>query len=223
LQAMSAAEASFVLGITAAYPIVFQFLASLFLGEALVPERILGALIIGLGLLFISSSAGSALSSTKDDSPQIENQLAERKSRWKLALCVFLATFCWGVYGLCDKKAVSCAPPLMVFVAKAVWDSLLFFVLLFIYNRLGVKLDWRNRQAWLYCSFSELALGLGGLSYLMALGMASASYVITITGAYPLLMYLFALWFLKEKFNKLRFAGIIFVVIGALLVQLTAA
>jgi drug/metabolite transporter (DMT)-like permease len=52
--------------------------------------------------------------------------------------------------------------------------------------------------------------------------MASASYVITITGCYPLLMYIFAMWLLKERFNKMRFAGILLVVVGGALVQMTA-
>jgi uncharacterized membrane protein len=53
LIAMSKAEASFVLGITAAYPLVVQVLAQFVLNEELVPMRILGSILISAGVAFI--------------------------------------------------------------------------------------------------------------------------------------------------------------------------
>jgi uncharacterized membrane protein len=53
------------------------------------------------------------------------------------------------------------------------------------------------------------------------MSLSTASYVVVITGCYPLLMYLFALLFLKEKFNAIRFAGVVLVVAGGGLVQLS--
>lgn len=209
LSAMSKTEASFVLGITASYPIVLQFLAAAFLGEQLVPQRILGGLVIGAGIGMISGSV------SKND-----NRLT-RHEYISLAACVILATLCWGVWGIFDKKALSISGPLEVYLAQRLWDVFFFFVLLMIFWWRKVQLSFRNEKLWLFCGLSEAAIGGGGLSYLAALSVASASYVITITGCYPLLMYLFALLFLKEKFNKMRFAGISLVVLGGLLVQLT--
>lgn len=230
LRAMSSAEASYVLGMTAAYPLIFQGIASVFLGEALVPLRLVGAAIIGSGLFLISGSssdeAGEAESDGSAESeaePQISQQIAARKKGNRLTLLyIIVAIVMWGVYGLFDKKAVSCAPPLVVFYNKALWDSGMFFVLLIAYFFRKQKIDWKNKPAWYYCGFSECALGMGGFTYLAALSMSSASYVITITGSYPLLMYLFAIWLLKERFRRDRFAGILLVVLGAVLVQLTA-
>jgi drug/metabolite transporter (DMT)-like permease len=51
--------------------------------------------------------------------------------------------------------------------------------------------------------------------------LTTASYVIVITGCYPLIMYIFALMFLKEKLNLIRLAGVILVVAGGGIVQLT--
>ncbi len=50
---------------------------------------------------------------------------------------------------------------------------------------------------------------------------SEASYVIAITGCYPMLMYLLALVWLKERFSQARFAGISLVVLGGILVQLS--
>ncbi len=215
LAAMKATEASFVLGMTAAYPLVFQFLATMFLKEELVGERLIGALIIGFGLFLISSSANS----NKDNGL---NEPAESRRNPLLYLCIIVAILSWGTYGLFDKKAVGCGSPLLVFFTKSIWDMIVFLLLLLFYRARKADLDWQNKKAWYYCSFSELALGLGGLTYLAAMSMASASYVITITGCYPLIMYLFAIWLLKEKFNRLRFLGILLVVAGGILVQATA-
>jgi drug/metabolite transporter (DMT)-like permease len=219
LAAMSLTEASYVLGITAAYPLIFQFLAHLVLGERLIPERLIGALVIGFGLFLISSSPSS--SPGGEDAPAASQQ-ASKQSRNKILLYVIIATLTWGVYGLFDKKAVMSGPPLLVFFSKTCWDFLLFFALLLMYHLRKTKIDWKNKISWQYCAFSEFALGFGGLTYLAALSMASASYVITITGCYPLLMYLLAIWLLKEQFNKMRFTGILLVVLGGTLVQLTA-
>jgi len=59
------------------------------------------------------------------------------------------------------------------------------------------------------------------VSYLFAMTMASVSYVIVITGCYPLFMYLFAVIFLKERLSKMRIGGMALVIIGGLLVQNT--
>ena len=246
LSAMGSSEASFVLGITAAYPLIFQFLANVFLGEKLVAERLVGAAIVAVGLVLISSSKSHSdepvevdpglnadLSLSADPSlnadPNLHAQAVQKlkavntpRIKPKVIIALITATLTWGIYGLFDKKAVSYGAPLEVFFAKTLWDGLLFFVLLGWYHFRKFKLDWKQKKSWLYCSISETALGIGGLAYLAALSLASASYVITITGCYPLLMYLFALWILKEKFNKKRFAGILLVVVGGALVQLTA-
>ncbi len=215
LAAMNMSEASFVLGMTAAYPLVFQFLANAVLGEALVPERLVGALIIGAGL-FLISTTGSGSTENKGQTP------SRRFPDARLLIYVVTATLTWGVYGIFDKKAVATGSPLLVFFSKTLWDGLFFFVLLAVYKLQRKQLDWKNKLAWAYCGVSESLLGIGGLTYLAALSMASASYVITITGCYPLLMYIFAMWLLKERFNKMRFAGILLVVVGGALVQMTA-
>src|SRR4030095_5116992 len=58
LAAMSKAEASYVLGITASYPLVLQLLAVALLGETLVVNRLLGAALIGAGVFAIGASNG---------------------------------------------------------------------------------------------------------------------------------------------------------------------
>lgn len=209
LNAMSKTEASFVLGITASYPLVLQILATLFLGEKLVWQRLLGGLVIGAGIGMI----GGSQTKRKEKLPVDQ--------KMQLVLSVVMATLCWGVWGLFDKKALASGGPLEVYLAQRFWD--LFFLVLFLGVLIWrkIKFNWRNKKLWLFSAGSEGSVAVGGLAYLGALSQASASYVITITGCYPLVMYILALFLLKEKFNAIRFAGIVLVVCGGLLVQLT--
>ncbi|MBI5176045.1 MAG: DMT family transporter [Candidatus Melainabacteria bacterium] len=254
LVAMSRAEASFVLGITAAYPLVVQIFALFLLHEALVAERVLGSLLIGLGVAFIGSSAaekseekekalpenGSRSSESSEESEQEiplvsvppvsllrQERLArveagrKRKNKTQvLALCC-LATLAWGMTGLFDKKALLIDAPFKVYFARCAWDAVILAVMLAGAYLMKQKIQWRAARAWKYSLFSSLCLSLGTIAYMFAMTMASASYIIVITGCYPLFMYLFAILFLKEKLRKARLIGVLLVVGGGLLVQET--
>ncbi len=266
MTAMSETEASYVLGITAAYPLIFQIVATIFLGEELLPQRMIGALVIAFGLFFIGwsgesakadkqagdagapsestpassadqpstynptpaslvgsqSGTHSAYNPDSEASSRLESAASSSKSgvNEKTIICLLIATFTWGVYGIFDKKAVNIATPLVIYFAKILWDICSFFIVWPIMLR-RKKIDWKQKQSWGFAAISEFALAIGAFTYLSALSRTTASYVITITGCYPLLMYLFALLLLKEKFNKMRFLGIILVVAGGIVVQLT--
>ncbi|MGH9553906.1 MAG: EamA family transporter, partial [Terriglobales bacterium] len=92
--AMSRAEASYVLGITASYPLVMQLLAAIFLGESIVGNRMFGSALIGAGVFLVGRSEIAA----EGNKPAHFNHL--------VLFCIIVATFGWGVHGLFDKKAV---------------------------------------------------------------------------------------------------------------------
>ncbi len=209
LVAMAKAEASFVLGITAAYPLIVQVLAHLFLHEALVPERMVGSLLVGIGVGLVGSSA---------------NRKDESKKHHKLVLLMcLLATLLWGITGLFDKKALDLDLPFKIYYARCVWDAAILAVMLLVFRLMNYKVAYKSAKTWKYSGFSSICLSLGTLSYMFAMTMATASYVIVITGCYPLLMYLGAVIFLKEKLSKMRLAGVMLIVVGGLMVQNTQA
>jgi uncharacterized membrane protein len=206
--AMSKTEASYVLGITASYPLVVQLLAYLFLGENLVGSRTLGAALIGAGVFAVGYSGKAA-----STHPPKEQRL--------ILICVIAATIGWGIHGLFDKVAVGYAQPLVVMLVRCVFDVFTFTVMSLIFSKQSVHIRSINPDTWKYSTFSALCLMLGYLSYLQAISMLPASYVIAITGCYPLVMYVFALFFLKEKLNMVRLLGVALVVCGGALVQIT--
>lgn len=212
LRAMNISEASFVLGATASYPIILQFLSTVFLGEALVPARVTGSVLVAIGVAIIGASGKS-----EDQPDQSKKQTA------KLFVFVIAATLLWGVWGLFDKKAVSSGGPLVAFLAHCFWELIVSIPLSFIV----LKESWGKlkfgKEFWLPLSGSALCVNIGGLTYLLAMSLATASYVIVITGCYPLIMYVLALLILKEKFNKGRLAGIVLVTIGGIITHTTEA
>ncbi len=209
LAAMTMTEASYVLGLTAAYPLVLQFLAVPFLGEKLLLSRVAGAAAIGLGVAAIGAAPGKAA--------------LPHPGRQKLLLSLYVAsaTVGWGIWGVFDKKALQYGHPMTVFLAERLWElSFLVLGTLAGWWR-GWRPDIRNGRTWLFSGLSGTSLAIGRWTYLNALSQASASYVIAITGCYPLLMYFLALIFLKEPFNGLRLTGVCLVVAGGIIVQLT--
>lgn len=220
LAALERSEASFVLGITASYPIVAQVTAWLFLGEQLVAQRVIGALVVAAGIAMIGASAGKERSAAANQNPQKKGR-CERQDFMVVLLLSAIATFCWGIFGFFDKKALGHGSPLEVFLMQRTWDVVVLILLVGFWAARKHRFGFGVPQVWFYCFLSEAFLGIGGYSYLLALAVSSASYVITITGCYPLLMYLAALLFLKEKFNRIRLAGIVAIVAGGIAVQLT--
>ncbi|MBZ0187632.1 MAG: DMT family transporter [Candidatus Obscuribacterales bacterium] len=207
LIAMDMTEASFILGITSAYPIILQFLSTIFLHEPLVPVRLFASLLVVIGIIFISRSAKRG-----DENIKLSPLLI---------LLIVMTTFLWGVWGIFDKKALEAGSPLLVFFGKCIWD-IVCLVLLSSYV-LGIKRDIVPRTAplWIPVSISAICLYLGAFTYLVCLQLATASYVVSVTGCYPLIMYLLALVVLKEKFNTSRLLGIVLITSGGLVTQTT--
>lgn len=226
LVAMGRAEASFVLGITAAYPLLVQVLAHFFLNEALVNERMLGSVLVGLGVALVGSSRQQehpdhAIHEDDDHEKIAAKKKSAKRHHLGILLMCLLATLCWALTGLFDKKAINLDQPIKVYFARCLWDVAFLLVMLAIYRLRRYKVAWNAGQAWKFAGLSSLCLSLGTLSYMFAMPMATASYLIVITGCYPLLMYLFAVLFLKERLSKMRLLGVVLVVAGGLMVQQT--
>jgi drug/metabolite transporter (DMT)-like permease len=216
LVAMSKAEASYVLGITASYPIFVQFFAWLFLHESLVAERLLGSVCVFIGVALIGLSKQAHREDLKD-----KTRAQRRRHKLFVLLLCALATIFWGLSGLFDKKAVMVGLPFKVYFARCIWDALICLVMCLSYLAIKHKVQFNSVKAWKYSFLSAACLSVGSISYLFAMRLTSLSYVCVITGCYPLFMYLFAIIFLKERVNERRITGMGLVVIGGLMVQIT--
>lgn len=208
--AMSMCEASYVLGVTASYNVIFQFLATMWLGESLVIERLIGAAIMALGIAAIGASGNG-----KQEFPKGKNLVVT-------IISLVAATFFWGLAGIFDKKAVLIAHPFEVTVAEGLGDVVMLAGLLSFYGKNRAhRLDLTNAHTWKFCTIAAVVWLLGSYSYFFAFSMSSASYCITVVSAYPLVMYVFAVTLLKETVNLARVLGIVLVTIGGVFVQCT--
>lgn len=206
LKALSISEASYVLGATASYPVLLQFLSALMLGEALVPMRLGGSVLVAAGVTLIGASASAS---------KAEPLPADKRK--PLIVFVVAATLLWGVWGIFDKKAVDDGSALTAYLAHCVWEVVALVPLAIYVIRKCKSYFNSGWKLWGPVTGSAICINVGGFSYMMALSLATASYVIVITGCYPLIMYLLALVVLKEKFNIYRMIGIILVTAGGII------
>ena len=243
LIAMSRGEASLILGATASYPVVAQVLAKFMLGEPLVPARIIGCLVVVAGIVAISGSSlplgklwkkrlpapasasdasgNAATATTVATSATTSDQRRPALNALITVVCIGLAVLGWALRGIFDKTAVTHAHPFEVYLGKYVADSVFGALAIgcVLHKRRGDNLF--RREMWPYAGGSALCLAGGSAAYYVVLSMTSASYVIAITGCYPLIMYVLALCILKEKFNITRAFGIGLITLGGILTQTT--
>jgi drug/metabolite transporter (DMT)-like permease len=212
LRAMSKSDASFVLGSTACYPVVSLIMAAIFLGEKFPMLRLMGAAVVALGVFAVSLPI-------KQHSEGQRQPIRRLPADVKIS--VMIAALAWGVSGILGKKAVTVADPLEIAVGRYIFDGVLFVVLWYVFSYQNRAINLQKPGVWKFCSLSAICLALGAWSSLSAMSRLPASYVISITACYPVIMYVLAILLLKEKFSVTRFAGIMLIVLGGIFIQLT--
>lgn len=238
LDAMKRADTSVVLGLTAGYPLVTQVLAVLIMGESFSTMRALGAVLIAIGIVIIGLSDNlspmiwqpSTALPPKDQTKESRLNTPEKTDRHPVGkpqgafsgLPVFAAliivNLLWGVKGIFEKLSLGHGTPLEAYLSECITHLLLLGPVLLLFIMQGYKPKLNNGHLWRFTGLSELSLAIGGWSYLVALSMAPAGYVVTITSTYPLVMYVIAIFVLKEKFNLLRILGMLLIVGGGTLI-----
>lgn len=207
-QAMNRSGASWVLGITAGYPIVGQLLSIVWLGEPCSGASIAAAVVVSLGIAAIAHSGSE------------ENKSLSRKDKWVLALCVVACLVFWGMFGIFDKLAQDYAKPLNSFlVSSGVRGAMCIFIVPLLMRQVSVS-ELRSTRMWKWTWSSSSCLALGNIGFVLALPMVPTGYLIVVTACYPLVMYIGAICFLSERVNYLRFAGIGLVIAGLALAEL---
>lgn len=224
LDAMKRADSSVVLGVTSAYPLVTQLLGLVFLGEPFSAMRAAGAVLIAAGIVLIGL--------TDNLSPMIwqpSTALPSEGEKKKTGVSgaflgipvlfsLLLVNVLWGTKGIFEKISLDHGTPLETYLSECIIHFALLGPVLLLFMRQGYRPRLRNGHLWRWVGLSELSLAIGGWAYLTALSMAPASYVVTLTSTYPIVMYILAVFVLKEKMSLLRFLALLLIVCGGLLV-----
>lgn len=206
--AMSMTQASWVLGITAGYPIIGQLLSTPLTGEPFKVSALGAAALVSIGVALIGWSGGE------------EQKTLEKKEKLTLVFCVALSTMLWGLLGIFEKRSLEFGRPFETYFAQACWKTVLIVLVIAFLGKKGYKTAFRTPGAWKFSWLSAAGVTAGNIAYLLALTQSTAGYVITMTAGYPLVMYVFALTFLKEKLNVVRAIGILLIVLGAVVMDL---
>lgn len=174
----------------------------------------------------VANHSVQLLDERKSTQQKAQAGTSTRPSHLSLAciICVLVAVTGWAVRGMFDKIALEHPAhphPFEVYLGKFICDSALGIVALvwLLVKRPEINVFSRSLRPW--AAGSAICLAGGSGAYYIALSKLSASYVIAITGCYPLFMYLLAVWCLKEKFNMTRAIGIVLITLGGIITQLT--
>ena len=119
----------------------------------------------------------------------------------------------WGAWGIFDKLAVARTHPLVVQLYGSLVSLAFLPVYLWVLRRAGVPLGWpAGAGAWIALASVTGVLGL--VAFVYALKLGSATYVIGVTAAYPVVSLLLARLFLGEPLTVSKVAGIVLVSAG---------
>jgi uncharacterized membrane protein len=200
--ALTEGEASKVIALSAAYPVVTLFLAALVLEEAVTGGRWLGTLLVVVGVALIAVRGGrDALL------PH-----ARGSWRWLVPTCVFTGVL--GVVGVTSRLALET----MTWQDLIAWATLCYTVaaaaLLVIARRRGEHLVRAN--GW---GVVAGALAVGSLAALyVALANGEASVVIPVSSAFPIVTLALAWLLLGERLTVPRSVGTTIVVAGVVVI-----
>jgi drug/metabolite transporter (DMT)-like permease len=207
-QALIRTQASWVLGITAGYPVIGQVLAFSVLGEQFSWMALASAATVSLGVACIGYSGSQ--------------EQKEMSGRDKLILwaSVGLCTLLWGVLGILDRQGLAYGPPMDGFLTVSLWKALFATALIPLMLRGQTAIDLRNLKMWRWSWLAAASVAAGNVGFLFALPLLPTGYVIVVTACYPLIMYICALLFLGERINPMRAIGIVIIVAGLVLAEL---
>jgi len=194
--------------ISAAYPALTVVGAVLLLGESMAAVHSLGVAVIIAGVIGLSYERNP--------------EALSRTSRRSLTFA-FMAFMAWGMWSLTSKAAVDLvgAGNMFGFYIISSLTAPLMYAWFRRVRPLRNTFPHPGRLAWAFGAAALVVNVFGAFAYTYALEQGSASLVVPISSAYPLVTVVMAMALLKERISRLQVLGLAGVVIGLVLVGLT--
>ncbi len=194
--------------IAMSYPLLVYFLAAMFLGEPVIPQRIIGAVIIVAGVIMIARA--------EQDEAKNDTRWSKKDIRIGLALA-FLVFFCWAAsdvifqFGLQDVGAAE-ANFYRVFAAS------LILVPVFLLTLRGER-TFPSRRTIMHALLTGIvALGLSLITYSFAVKFVGVTVTVLIIASAPMFTAPLSVIYLEEDVNRNIALGTILTIIGVLMV-----
>ncbi len=201
-----------LIDVSKVYPIAFSswflftaLIASIFLGEPITYYTILGAILIALGITFLSSFS------------KVERREMPNTDRIKGIIFALLAGLCWAGGTNLVKLGLYGVDPLMVNVIRLPFAALLVAILTL--GRGGAS-EYRryNHRALIQVGISGfLGQAIGEVLFFISIQLAGATKAAILSSTSPLFIAPFSIIFLKEKLTKRVILGTIACALGILL------
>jgi transporter family protein len=195
--------------ISAAYPSLTVLGALVFLSESLTVMQMVGLAAIICGIVTLSYE------------PNPRSLHAVPKRSLSFALVAFAL---WGCWSLTSKIAISKIGPGNVFGFHVIASVTVPLIYVWFRRSRPTPLDREKptQTSWLVGATS-LALNVcGTVVFSFALSMGSASLVVPVASAYPLVTVAAALLFLREKLSRLQLTALAFVILGLITIGIVS-
>ncbi|MFC1807504.1 EamA family transporter [Candidatus Omnitrophota bacterium] len=125
-----------------------------------------------------------------------------------------IVMFCWGLAPIFAKTGLAKLPPLTAIVFRNTFIAIMFITVFLMSGKAKTLFTSDIRGVSLILVEAVLAGLIGQYFYYKAVKVWEASRVVPIVGAYPLVSFIIAVFFLSEKITLAKSAGAILVVIG---------
>lgn len=135
------------------------------------------------------------------------------------ALIALLVACIWGLNPIFEKLGLKGATPFAMITIRFAFTTMCLLLITFFAGKTGEIME-VEKPALFWILLSGLAGGLIGLFlFFVALKHDDASKIVPIVASFPMFTAFFAYIFLKENITPLRLAGILFVVVGLVLIN----
>jgi drug/metabolite transporter (DMT)-like permease len=194
--------------IAMSYPLLVYFLAAIFLGEPVIPQRVIGAIIIVVGVIMIARA--------EQDEEKIDKRWSENDIRNGIILA-FLVFFCWAAsdvifqFGLEGVGAAE-ANFYRVFAAS------LILVPVFLLTLRGERTFPSKRVTGYALLVGIVALGFSLITYSFGVKLVGVTVTVLIIASAPMFTAPLSSLFLDEDVNRNVAIGTILTIIGVLMV-----
>lgn len=207
-QALEVGNAQLAGTIGGSFVLPVVLLSVIFFGEKLSLIQVLGIGLILIGLVLSSFEL-----------KQLKNKKLEEIFTDKGAKYALLAMIVWGIY-----YAVIRIPAESIGWFWAFYPANLFFILLFLFGKIkrnSLKVFTDKKTLFSILIFS-LLINTAQFSYNLGILSGFTSVVAPIAGSYPVLFVILARLVFREKLSRQQSLGIIFSLLGIVLISLTS-
>jgi drug/metabolite transporter (DMT)-like permease len=194
--------------IAMSYPLLVYLLAAMFLGEPVIPQRIIGAFIVVFGVIMIARAE------------QDETKINERWNKSDLergVVVAFLVLVCWATSDVVFQFGlIGVAPAEANFYRILAASLILVPIFLFSLRRRRV---YPSRKTIVYASLTGiLALGFSLIAYSFAMKFVGATVTSLIIASGPMFTAPLSVVYLNEDVNRNVAFGTLLTIIGVLMV-----